>query len=294
MKRSNRLILLIGVFLAVVAFVGIVVISGRSGGPGTPQTPTELDTVIAARDIPLGTPIQQDMVKTEKKATTSRDTTAFADTSLVIGKIARKPIATGKQLTADDFSAANAAAIDIHLNEGEKAISVEIDLTNGVAKLVQAGDYIDIVGALGADAFPLIEIDPDTGERTIIQGINSSSAKLVLQGMQVLGVVDTAPQTTNEQGDPVGPNAASSFAVLKVTAQQAEVIKYMQSLSLINGSVKWPISLVLRAPCLDASGNATSCPLDVTTGITLRTLVDEYNVLIPELVEAVLPEAPNP
>ena len=64
MKRSNRLVLLVGVFLAIVAFIGILLLSG-GGGPksSTPEVPTELPTVIATQDIPLGTAIRADQVK---------------------------------------------------------------------------------------------------------------------------------------------------------------------------------------------------------------------------------------
>ncbi len=68
MKRSNRLVLLIGVFLAVVAFVGIAVILGN-GNTNTPTASavTQLPTVIAIQDIPLGTVIKAEMVKTEPR-----------------------------------------------------------------------------------------------------------------------------------------------------------------------------------------------------------------------------------
>ena len=63
MKRSNRLVLLVGVFLAIVAFVGILLISQGDGRRTVrPLPPTELPTVIATQDIPLGTAIRADQV----------------------------------------------------------------------------------------------------------------------------------------------------------------------------------------------------------------------------------------
>ena len=56
MKRSNRLVLLVGVFLAVIAFVGIALLLGGSDQPTTAnrrRRPT-LPTVIATQDIPSG------------------------------------------------------------------------------------------------------------------------------------------------------------------------------------------------------------------------------------------------
>ena len=61
MKRSNRLVLLIGIFLALIAFVLILMTLGGGPGGGT-ATPTEATTttiVVASRDIELGDTIQE-------------------------------------------------------------------------------------------------------------------------------------------------------------------------------------------------------------------------------------------
>jgi len=70
LKRSNRLILLIGVFLAVVAFVLIVILLGSGpnrGGPGETPAPSPISTVIAAQDIPLGATITEAMLNELKR-----------------------------------------------------------------------------------------------------------------------------------------------------------------------------------------------------------------------------------
>ena len=54
MKRSNRLVLLIGIFLAIVAFVLVVMTIGNPTRTPEAVTPTTTPVVIAAKDIPLG------------------------------------------------------------------------------------------------------------------------------------------------------------------------------------------------------------------------------------------------
>ena len=54
---------------------------------------------------------------------------------------------------------------------------------------------------------------------------------------------------------------------------------------------------MLRSPkdFRDANGQAVTPPVDETTGIVLKTLIDEYGVLPPKLIEAAgLPTAPAP
>ena len=72
--------------------------------------------------------------------------------------------------------------------------------------------------------------------------------------------------------------------VLSVTAQQAEVIKFAQ--------MQGNISLVLRSPkdFFDDNGQPVLPVPAGTTGVVLRTLTDNYGVLRPEFVEAILPE----
>ena len=64
LKRSNRLVLLVGVFLAVVAFVGILLLSNGAGG-GQTEAPTDGPVVVATTDIPLSTRIRADQVTTK-------------------------------------------------------------------------------------------------------------------------------------------------------------------------------------------------------------------------------------
>jgi Flp pilus assembly protein CpaB len=68
--------------------------------------------------------------------------------------------------------------------------------------------------------------------------------------------------------------------ILAVTPQQAEVIKFAQ----IDGQ----ITLVLRSPkdFGDASGNPVQPPVDKTSGVILKTLIDQYGVLPPQVIVA--------
>ena len=64
MRRSNRLVVLVGLFLAVVAFLGVFMLLSNK----QPTSPGggKVDQVIAATDIPLGTTITKDMVTTQQ------------------------------------------------------------------------------------------------------------------------------------------------------------------------------------------------------------------------------------
>jgi pilus assembly protein CpaB len=292
LKRSNRLVLLIGVFLAVIAFVGVILLN-QGGGQQQPAEVTELPTVIATADIPLGTQITADQVTTVQKKLTERDTDAFGDVSQVLGKTVRQPVVTGAAITAKTLTGGTQGQIlDITVPDTKRAIAVEVDQVTGVGTVIKTGDYVDMIVGFTADRFPVITTNPVDDTFTVVAGLNNTSVKMLLQGMQVLGTLLPPPPAQAEgqeqQAEPgTALNDQREIVILSVDAQQAEVIKFAQ----LDGS----ISLVLRSPN-DFIDPATGKPFeapgrlpDPTTGIILKTLVDNYGVLPPELIETVLP-----
>jgi pilus assembly protein CpaB len=294
LKRSSRLILLIGIFLAIIAFVGIILIlQGGGGGDGTIREPEELPTVYAQVDIPLGTVVLPEMVVERVTPVDQRDATAFSSVSLVIGKIAREDVIAGAQLTADTF-ATQGAPTSITVPPGLRAISVQVDQVTGVGTLIRTGDYVDVL--VGFQQFKLIQVDPETEQITPVPDVSPTTVKLLLQGLQVVGtLLPPPPADTGTEGDGTTDGGTAltgqqEIVVLAGTAQQVEVIKYAQ----LDGNV----SLVLRSPVDFRDPNDPTQPIvpapDVTTGVILKTLVDEYGVLVPQLVEAILPAQASP
>jgi pilus assembly protein CpaB len=291
LKRSNRLVLLIGVFLAIVAFIGVLV---WGPGPSTETPVTEFDTVVAAVDIPLGVQVTADMVTEIKLPQEGRSPTAFGDTSLVLGRTVRQFTAKDAQLTAETFGDTGTGSTmdDIAVPPGRRAITVQVDQVTGVGTVIKTGDFVDMVIGIRADKFPVITTNPADDTFTVVSGINGTSVKLLLQGMQVLGTL-LPPPPAQAQGQEPQPGQGGTaltgqqeIVALSVDAQQAEVIKFAQ--------MDAEISLVLRATedFIDpATGQLLEPqPLpDATTGIILKSLVDRYGVLPPELIETVLP-----
>jgi len=298
LKRSNRLVLLIGVFLAVVAFVGIALLLSGNSGAGTsngqPVVPTVLPTVIATKDIPLGVTVTADMLKVvDRKIDTERKTTAFSSPELVIGQVARRKITTGAQLEASDFDTATTGCGAIKVPATQRAIAVQVDQVSGVGTVINSGDYVDMIVGFVGDKFPVVTLRPVDNSITVVSGLNGTSVKLLLEGMQVLCRQLPPPpaQANGQAGTPAASgqpttslNGQQEIVILGVTPTQAEVIKFSQ----LDGS----ISLVLRsaADFQDAQGNPIVPPPSVSGGITLKKLTTDFAVPIPELVEAILPK----
>jgi pilus assembly protein CpaB len=308
LKRSNRLVLLVGVFLAVIAFVGIALILGQPKPPDTGPNaiPTVLKTVTAVKDIPLGETVTADMVTAVDMSVDARKTTAFQDPSQVIGQIARRKITTGAQLEAADFSTSTTGCGTIDVPTGLRAMAVQVDQVSGVGTIINSGDFVDMVVGVTGDKFPVVTIDPQTDQITTVPGLNATSVKMLIEGMQVLcrqlppapapangqaaapANGQAAPAPSNDTTTPL--NGQQEIVMVAVTPTQAEIIKYSQ----LDGS----ITLVLRSPKDFTRDPATGLiippPPSGSEGITLKKLTTDFGVPIPELVEAILPAQAKP
>lgn len=298
MKRSNRLVLLIGIFLAIVAFVGIILLSqnGTQNGAGTNVPPAELPTVYAKADIPFGTAVTADQVEVQTKPVTQRDASAYADVGLVVGQIATREILAGKQLTGSDFALSTNGQQPVAPNipAGLRAVAVQVDQVSGVGTLINVGDHVDLVTGFSGANFPAITVDPTTKVLTPVQGINTTSVKVLVQNLLVVGTLlppppapaqgQAAPQPSAAASPTTTLNGQQEIVIVAGTPQQIEVIKFAQ----LDGSV----TLALRSPkdYKDANGKPIVPPNDKTSGIILKTLVDQYGVLPPEVVETILPK----
>jgi Flp pilus assembly protein CpaB len=304
LKRSNRLVLLVGVFLAIVAFVGILLIVGNPNKPTTTEVPTTGPVVVATADIPLSARITADQVTIKTVPLSAISAGAFADVSQVIGQIVRQPVATGAQITVATLNGGQSGQItNIDCPKAMRCMAVQVDQVSGVGTVIKTGDYVDMVVGLTADKFPVITVSPVDNTITVLAGLNNTSVKLLLQGLQVMGtllppVAETttgaapsaapsgAPTTGGGGNNSTALNGQQEIVVLAVSAQQTEVLKFAQ----MDGNV----TLALRSPgdFLDPVTKAPIVPVtDKTTGIILKTLVSTYGVLPPEVVQTVTPKA---
>ena len=306
MKRTSRVFLLGGIILAIIVFVLIILLfSNGTTGTGSSNNPppvTQQDTVFATVDITLGTQVTSDMVSSHKVDLTTRSATAFSNISDVVGQIVRTNVSANTDLNASMFASSGiVASVTPNLDKGMRAMSVQVDQVTGAGTLIQTGDHVDVIIGFGGSTagstcgtgFQLDNVDPKTGLITPISALGGSSIKMVVQSSKVVGTLLPPPpaaaaNTAAASGAPSGTslNGQQEIVLLEVTAQQAEVIRY--------GQVDGCLSLVLRSPkdYVDASTppNPVAPPLDPTTGVILKTLVDQYGVLPPQIIQAVLPK----
>jgi Flp pilus assembly protein CpaB len=314
LKRSNRLILLIGLFLAVVAFVGVIMLTGNtsSGGgtvAGPSPSPTTAKVVKATVDIPAGTTVTASMVELDEVPLAAAGPDTIPDTGNAIGRTIRQSVTKGETLGYSFFVSSGVEAnVTDGLPRGLRAMAIQVSQVTGVGTLIQNGDHVDVVISMKIqNVIP----DPVNKGQVIKVGDEQPSVKMILQNVLVVGTLLPPASGSNVQPSPTptpsgqtsgggqGPttslNGQSEMVIVAVTANQSEIIRYSQLYS--DPAAGDDISLVLRSPkdyiklgadgnpVLDANGNpvATTPPTETTDGVILKTLIDKYGVLPPDL-----------
>ena len=284
MRRTSRLVLLLGIFLAALTFIVVLLLRPGGGGPGAQPSasaaPVNLPTVVAAVDIPLGTVVTADMVREQTLPVTNRDRNVLGAVSQAIGKTTRAALVTGAQVHSTDFQN---RAVPLAVPPGRRAVAMSVNQLTGVGNLLDVGDYLDLVISLRGDAFPVVQVLAD-GSVTVVSGINPLSVKLpvLLQDVQIIASIDPPPPPAPaaQQGQPAPTPVPQvqldqqKLLILAVTPAQAEILLYARTTGTLDA--------LLRSPA-DAGQTVE------TTGIILKTLVDEYGVLPPEIVQIPIP-----
>jgi Flp pilus assembly protein CpaB len=223
--------------------------------------------------------VTAEMVTSNTLPVNVREPGVLGDVSQAIGKTTRTALVAGAQVHVGDFQN---RAIPLSVPTGERAFTIQVNELTGVGNLVDVGDNIDMLISLRGDAFPVVQV-LDDGSVTVVSGINPLSVKLplLLQDVQIIGVIESPvpPPVQGAEGQPVASieptiSGLSKLLILSVTPAQAEVLLYARTAGTLD--------VILRSP--GDAGQTVE-----TTGVILKTLVDLFGVLPPEIIQVPIP-----
>ena len=277
MKRSNRLVILVGILLAVLAFVGIVVVLNQNAGQEQ-QGPLMETVLVATQDVAIGDPVTPDMVEPRQVEADAVVGTPLRDASQVQGQPALFAIPAGTQVTQAALGLGlGVQNIAGQLSDGERAIAFVMDRAQAVDFLLQPGDTVDVLASIHL-------LPPDEGLGII------RSVKVLLQNKRVLYVSDSrieaaaaaaaATPAPDGQAPPAAAPVTTVVIIIAGTDQDAEIIRFAQrSAGEVGENVAASLSVTLRP-----GGDET---VQNTTGITIEQLIEDYGLLIPDLTEII-------
>jgi len=311
-KRSNRLLILLGLLIAISgALAAMAYVAGSGGGGGgtqaaaTPSATPEatVPVVYATKDIAAGTIITSDMVNTKPltlSAKAALGVQTYSSVSQVVGNMSGVSIKAGQDLAAGQLltpgSAVDGKSVSGSVDKGMVAISMELDQTNGVGTLIVPGDHVDIILTVYVDELALSGADA-AGTAISLAGGQQVTSKMIFQNCKVLetllppaAAVPTAAPAAGSTAGPAIPEATTPIvqmtgrhmiAIVEVFPEQAEVIRWAQRAETSGVQNYIDLALALRST-LDDGDPVSSNTGSKTSGITFSVLVAKYGVLPPD------------
>lgn len=105
--------------------------------------------VVAAQDINDMETIDETMLQTEEKPVNFIEPQAVSDPEQVVGMVALAPIKKGEQVLASKvIKPGPLTGLALQVSPSKRAIAIPVSEVNGVSKLLNPGDRIDIVAAI--------------------------------------------------------------------------------------------------------------------------------------------------
>jgi pilus assembly protein CpaB len=206
--KSNRILLIFGVFLAIVAFGGALLVGRTSGGGGIAVGGARnVPAVVALKDIPASTQITADMVTIQQFSADQAPPYAFRAKDLVVGKYAAIPIHTGAAIidydvVSDQGSVQPAKQAFLPIPSGMVAMQIPTGELVGVGGYIQPDDRIDI----------LVSYAPGAGAAA------KSKTRVTFTNLRIIRVGPAGGANTR--------GISSSLTVI-VTLKQAEDLKWL-------------------------------------------------------------------
>ena len=222
---------------AFVALLALVVLTSylHSYERGVREGVAKTDVLVAARDIPAGTPAASLAHGLLQLRHVPRDAVvpgAIASAHELAGLVSQQPILKGEQVTVRRFQTLAAAGLRGELSGTMRAERVVGDPAQLLAGLVHDGDRVDVVVASGSAA----------------TGVNGRS-RIVLRNVLVVQAPDANVKSTT---------TGSTSAVLALSDSQA------QTMFLVAKTAQW--SLLLRPALRSSDGPDVPLSLDQVLG----------------------------
>ena len=256
-KRRARLILILGVVLAIFAGAGTFFYASSAQTAVAPVVQTT-EVLVAAREIPAKTTLTAADLKVQAYNVDAKPAAALVRPEDALGKVTIVPIGIGEPMLASKFSdpkaptfvviPASALSPDGAIKSDTpnfRDMSISVPDANAVGGIVAPGDVVDILFAFNLD--PVKVFDKPKPTQTA-----DFSAKIILERVPILA------------------RTLASYTI-RVDALTAERLAYLQS----SGG---QISFLLRAPKDERAAG--------TTGTTFSGVYNAFKLAVPEKIPA--------
>jgi pilus assembly protein CpaB len=192
-----------------------------------------IKVVAAVQDLPAGTVLKEDMlaeIDMPKWTYTARNIKQD-QLSMILGRKLKNTVLKKAHVLWSDIvdMELGGGTLANMVKEGERAVSIPVDVTSSVTGLVEPNDHVDILGTF---TFPSMKGDPqlDTVTLTILQNVTVLATGRDTSGVMNLGMSSGGQRKTSSY----------STVTLLVTPKEAEMMVFAMQ--------KGRLTLTLRNP----------------------------------------------
>lgn len=270
-RRRARLILILGVLLALLTFAGtFLYVSNAQATAVRPPEEPKVSILVAVRDIPARTAIAEGDVKLVKIDQSAAPPKSLSDPKQAIGKILVQPVYVGEPLLEAKFAPSERGFTVFPPGEqvqpgspSYRIMTITVQDLFAVGGVLVPGDSVDIMYVFSFD--PCTKLEVGTGPnatQVCVSGPTAGAAPVLSTASKI--TTDTVAKII------LGPIQilARSQAVytIRVDATLAERLAYIQA---AGGTLQF----LLRAPTDDRVIN--------TTGATFATVYTQFKFPLP-------------
>jgi len=297
MRRRSRLLLILGILLAIVAMLLTYTMLQKPQQPAEQPPVVTRKVAVATQDIPYGTLIDPLAVELRDWPVDTAPADAIGNTADLAGKYAKTAIFAGqiiqaKMIASPSELAAGEGPASVLVPLGMVAYPFPIDELSGVSYALKSGDRVDVL-----ITFRFLQVDReaqapfplDRNQPGDIQGVQIPRlvSQLTLQNIEVLRVgswyVPPTQPTTQQPGQQNQASATPpppAVVTLLMPQQDALVLQFAKE-------AKATIELALRNP--------NDQEMVTTQSVTLDYMLARFNITVPilrdESLETLLPAA---
>lgn len=190
--------------------------------------------LVAKKDIPRGSPVDETMFTTEIVLNKYVQPQAVTSMDRIAGMLTIAPVSKGEQISLTKLSnVKNEGVLSEVTPVGKRAITISVDNISALAGMIKAGNYVDVIAML-----PDAIMTPEGKQVVQTTAISLFQNVLVLAVGQETG---TAPQARSRYAKEGGEKKESSpLITIALDPKEANLIAYVQEI----GKVR----LVLRSP----------------------------------------------
>lgn len=287
MRRRGRVLILLGLILAIVAFILAYFLLQGAAAPPPPEIQTA-QVLVALQPITERTEVPVESVGPKEFPLDAVPPNALRDPSDVLGKFAIVPIFPGQVIVAEmlvDKAEAQKTGLyaSFAIPPGKVAMAMPITDLSNVARAIQAGDFVDVLVTI---RYKVVEeeVSPE-GAVAITELGESLVVQLTLQDVEVLKVGLWGPtqpsaeeggqQTQQQQQQQQQARARGpEFLTLLVSQQDALVLKFARD------DPSFTVDFALRGV-----GDHT---LVTTDSVTLEYLLTRFNITQPTALPRII------